>query len=120
MNITVDWNDGLGVLVRAMEETSTDYLNAIDEGNLSLKMEDPAGEIVREETRLRIAVLNRKLRMLYDRQQIVALATKVACDERGRGILISSLAHDLERQIEFYPIVVKAYETIFGTIGGEG
>lgn len=91
------------------------YDKAIIEGTLATRMLNPAGEVEVNDTVLRIAILDKELRILQDRREIAEVALRNG-DAHYKGVIIGSYVHDMQRQVVNRGLAAKAYEEYFASL----
>lgn len=117
MEIAIDWMDKMEELGRAFDVAVDAYNAAIEEQAIALRMVNPAGDIAREETRLKLAALFANVGVLNYRYQIAMAIINPCCSGNYLIGTLNSIVRNLERCVSEDHKAKFEYNTLFGSQG---
>lgn len=117
MNVKIDWMDNMDELGNAFDAAVDAYNAAIEEQAIALRMVNPAGDVVREETRLKLAALFCDVGIMNYRYQIAVAVMEPCCGGNYLCETLHSIIRNLERYISEEHKARIEYNAIFGSQG---
>lgn len=99
MNIEIDWMDNIDELGGAFDAAVDAYNAAVEAGTDALWIYNPAGDVVRADTRLKIAAAGRAVSILNYRYQIAMAVIHPGCSGNYLCETLHSMIRNLERCI---------------------
>jgi len=117
VKVEVDWMDNTEELGQAFDVAVDAYNAAIEDQAIVLRMVNPAGDIAREEVRLRLAALFCDVGVLNYRYQIAMAAINPCCSGNYLIGTLNSIVRNLERCVSEDHKAKFEYNTLFGSQG---